>query len=1549
MSGIASQHSRHRAGSGSHHSALSSNRGRTGEMGDFAMQPPQLPRYFEPCAATAAMFLYAQGPSVVCCHHDTLTIERRFARHSHEVQLLAVDNSSERGAGRLVVSYDAGQNAIVWDLMTGDEISRFASYDHITAAAWMRSGNVAFGNSQGTIILFEPRTQEHVSARTIDQIAVTALAPSGDCRTFAIGYQNGQCLVAVLQPRFTILHNLTMSRSPSPIVTLQWHASSSRQKSDMLASQTQEGDLKVWSVAKSYDANEPAKVVRSLKRTEIFRPGPNWMAWSKNGRIIQYSEMETISWDVRTKHVTHDMIPTLEHVRGLAVYGPGASLFTLGANNTVQQFDLNAPAIMVANVQHPANLLPPSPPVSLENDKATTIASESEITFNPSDVGISESDDDYSRPNFSQDESGQDAYGGGSMRSSQGEYSTVSGSRTPNQYGGGSVRSRGMTEHTYISAGESTRSKQKRGFKSSDLYSQCSFSSISTKSNVRPSRLRNEVRQEKAPSVEETKVDDLFSYTRSRLSDVPHKSPFPAEAARLTNDDLRRQMLSTIFGWDKEIEDLIADEMSRHPNGSSSRIMLAKWLGYIDQDFVASGAESMTSSDWMLLALSGIGGQQSSQHKIGRAYVTTLLEKRDVHAAATILIGMGDHNDAIEVYNSHKRYMEALIVTCLFFPSVWERQCAIVKRWGEWAIHHGHRDLAIRCFACSGQESTEPWASPSAAQLTFQNMGPSISEVLSPPLSPPAVNRGPQRQLGKHSALKLITSFGDHGGKAKFFSQADDGQTPIAGRATPIAQSAIDMDPQTAVMLGNRSAFPTSGSVKSFASSTYSRGGPLPSIGEANGDVSAGGFGRADGERNMAESSIIRAKTASPPSMRDGFRGNHEDIPPPHSSMSQRVEQSMSNRRNASRGRIPPALNLHTEEHSSNQSKYHWPRRRGPASVSSVTSASTTATRSTRGGASRHLDNYIHSLDAASDYSKKMEGREASRDRRAAHRDQSQDRGRTPVQGYPAKRSPTSPVPMSPEEIVVLSSAKYTEGTPAAADPVGHRKASNKSRASQKGGSRRGSPERRPSGHELRSRTPGILSPTSPQPMSAMPQLDDTEDEEDYRKALEAQEKFRQKHSTSRGLATPTTGNSMRQQERSRSRSRRENSGSRPQPYLRGGSVEHMGDLKAIKQERQRRKEQAARELEERRRELSRNSQAGSITHPSDILPANRFTAVEMSSSAIHSPPRAKTADPFQNSYGRGRLGAPQIGLPATPKAMRLVIDSDHSKGSAPAVPPIPQSYAPAKAEEDYHAPASRESPKKEPEGLTLLPSTVYQPPRGPIPRSMSAPIPDEPMGRGHRSNGSRSGGLARNQSVRSKGGDLHGINETQDVRSFSRRESRDLEQPPPPPPAAPMPVLKELQHLAMPPPPPPAPLPFATQQQPVSALASGMIEIVMDEDDQAPAPMTQGPTPIHVPPTEITVPIISPPAPPSAKGHSRGRSITDSSSLAGRISKATERLRSASKTRKDSGLRGQKSPEFAPYESIQPPAGLYTQMGMRSPPIDPSTLPTGLNRNEMI
>lgn len=100
---------------------------------------------FEPCASTASTFLFTQGSSIICLHHDTLAIDRRFELHKEPILILSVDVVSERGAGRLVVSYDAGQTAIVWDVTTGNEIARFASYEPIKVAAWMKNGNVAFG------------------------------------------------------------------------------------------------------------------------------------------------------------------------------------------------------------------------------------------------------------------------------------------------------------------------------------------------------------------------------------------------------------------------------------------------------------------------------------------------------------------------------------------------------------------------------------------------------------------------------------------------------------------------------------------------------------------------------------------------------------------------------------------------------------------------------------------------------------------------------------------------------------------------------------------------------------------------------------------------------------------------------------------------------------------------------------------------------------------------------------------------------------------------------------------------------------------------------------------------------------------------------------------------------------------------------------------------------------------------------------------------------------------------------------------------------------
>ncbi|KAI0809531.1 hypothetical protein GGR55DRAFT_679365 [Xylaria sp. FL0064] len=1654
-----------------HHNASISSAGRSSRKGKVAPEPrefnsPNEPvRYFEPTAATDQMLLYGQGNSVVVANHDTLSIERRFSRHSAEVQLLAVDTqSATMGNGRFVVSYDVDMTAIVWDLMTGEEVARFSSYENLTCAVWMRNGNVAFGNVQGNVILFEPMTSEHISARTIDQIPITALAPAADCRTFAIGYQNGSLIIATLQPRFTILHSLSTSRAPSPIVTLAWHASSSRQKSDMLAVQTDDGDLRVWSVAKSFNSNDPAKVVRILKRNDSYQNGPNWMGWSKNGRIIQFSDNETLSWDVRTKHVTWDSIPTLEHVRGLAVYGPGAILFTLGANNTVQQFDLNTPAMMIANVQHPANLLPPSPPVSIEEQPeqgVLIIGTESDSSI-PVDTGISESDDDHMSPlarmvrgtDSASDSFEQDRY------MSAGSVSTASSTVSKSSANSGtqgryqpSVQSRGMTENTYISAGSSLRSSTRPPYGDKDAYSLSGVSSVSitssSRSRTRPSRLRNEV----LPSPDESRAQDLFKFTRSRLHDVPYKRTPLVDQTHLTNDDLRRQMLSIIFGWNGEMEDLVRDEMLRHPNRSASRILLAKWLGDIEAGVMPATSENMTSSDWMLLALSGIGGQ-ASQQSLGRAYVQRLLENGDVHAAATIMIGMGDHNDAIEIYISHKKFLEALVLLCLFFPAVWERQAAVIKKWGDFAVQHGQQGLAIRCYACTGVESSEPWTSPSAGQVTFPNISQSIPEVLSPPLSPPGLNRGPQRSIAKSSALKLITSFDDKKQKSKFFADGDDGKTPIAAGVTPIAESAISpggRDPSTAFLRpSQRSAFNTPASANPVTPGGFGRQ-RLSSIGEVAADglsrnaakdivIEVPSITQTQPQEHVRQTSndqyntgisLARASTASPMMMKD--RQSRKEAPPPSpspESINALMQQGRSSR-NGARDRRPEGMELKLnsldaamasdvtspEQSVASSTRFHWPtRRRGPGSVAGSVTSTSSAGRSYRvnhsGTGNRSLTDYIHSLETAQHYSKKQHSRESSRhrqddrsgrsrensrSRRAAARESSEERGRVAARNWtpkPAKRSPTSPIPMSPEELINLSTPKQLDiqlndeiVLPLNLDstaPSTVRKSSQirrlspqrtrvSSRTSSRGG-RQKSRERRPPALDIRGRSENrgegslMRSPSSPLPMSnQMKFYHESDDEADYRAAVEAQEQFRNRHNRSVNQ-DPSSPAVSRARERSESRRRRNKTPAEQEPPMPVQQVQQaqpsppiqpvqaaqpsrdvlttqasVGDLKQISLERQLKKEAAARELEERRKSLARRPSVPPIMHPDQLSPivARSPSAFELPQTTFvpprEVPQRSQTADytTRKNSSMRSPNGQ-MIGLPATPKAMRLQFSNDTR--NRPGVPPIPANYktSPPSSAQPSPERLGKDSPTKIPEDapLTLLPSTVYSPPVRPnIPRCMSAPIPEEPAGHtaagmpnhpAFQHAGNKPARRPSNARKMSVDAGMRGIDEIIGGGRHSRKSSRDDIPPPPPPP----PILKELQHLAMPPPPPPAPLPGLRPTVYGSPVGTGSIEIVMDDEEQNPA------VPAAAPMHESIVPIIAPPAPPSSRnGHNRGRSVTDN--IAGRFTRATERMRSASRGRSNSILGSRtKSPEqTSPYESVPPPP---PPVGYTSPPPPP-------------
>jgi hypothetical protein len=1262
-----------------------------------------------------------------------------------------------------------------------------------------------------------------------------------------------------------------------------------------------------------------------------------------------------------------------------------------------------------------------------------------------------------------------------------------------------SALSRGMSEGTTMSIGSSVHSAREPSVVSSrDSLSMSSVSSASGTSNrsrPRGSRLRQEVLQ----SPEDGKVVDLFKFTKARLTDIPYRHPQVLDNTHLTNHDLRRQMLSTIFGWNGEAESLIQDEMNRHPMGSTTRVLLTKWLGDIDTDIMASSSQSMTSSDWMLLALSGIGGH-ASQTKVARAYVQRLLEKGDVHTAATIMIGMGDQNDAIEIYVSHKRYMEALILTCLVFPADWQRQAELVRKWGEWAVQHSQQQLAIRCFSCTGSEPSEPWSSPTAQAATFSQLqSQSIPEILSPPLSPPGP-RGPQRSIAKTSALKLITSFGDKSGKSKFFGFGEDDRTPIGGGGvTPIAESALSpsgSDNAATAFLrpGPRSAYHTPQSARTATPGGFTRQ-RLPSIGEMPTDVlpprklnsaklptpvdSGSDMEKNERlarthERNSSIPDVAplfpttynppgRASTASP-MMQKAKHVNAHPLPSP-SPESFTISKRDARTRNGSRDRKPDGLQIHwppmesiiTGDYmTSPDLSVASSRTRGPRSVAGSTSTSgvarspLTSERSYRsvGTASpvvtgRSLDQYISSLDSAQYHAEKKKkhssrerqersgrARSASRKAKSKSREPSEDRGRAAARYIkPAKRSPTSPVPMSPEDLRDLGASGYGDNGDEARvglskvkapksssrvrrsspEALGQSRITSKppSRVSSRNASRRPSPDTRLAMIDTkRGRSKGregsvLRSPSSPLPMSPQMKFYQDVDDDELKRVHQARVKSRQR-STSRLRERGERGTSAvrdvspdrRRRDRSTSVRPRERESSkaakdkspprmleRPPPD-RSVSDNTAVDLAQVKDERTLKKEQAARELEERRKSLARRPSVPPIVHPEElvILSPTQYQPPEFKSpfnAAVRQqpPPRPQTASPgplqTSTSYLSQSSGSSvQVGLPATPRAMR------HPKydpeGDIPEVPQIPEKYDLAQSPPAWGS-LNANSYNDAFDSLAPLPKTTYSAaPRRLPPRSASAPIPEEPFSplplpagmpmhpafqaslpsssrrRTQDLNASRTtplGSPRKTNPGESQSGNLgyegrnaspvyptpapaimHGIDETLEASSQPiNPHNKNLTPPPPPPPPAP-PILKELQHLAMPPPPPPAPLAPLYRNGNIDthsmvsgvSTTSGVIEIVMDDDEDN---TTAPMTAIDEYAPQQLVARNS-----SISQHSRGRSENDNS-ITGRFSRAAERLRSASRGRQTSPLLERGKPtsptsaqDTSPYESVQTP-----------------------------
>lgn len=280
---------------------------------------------------------------------------------------------------------------------------------------------------------------------------------------------------------------------------------------------------------------------------------------------------ETRSWDVRTKNVTCEVIPTLDGIVGITNCGPTSTLFTLGNNHTVQQFDIN-PAekpLLVASAQHaPANT-PPSPPNSIEEQKGQdseavavlpTLASYSDAEISESEGLAMSPLQRIAKEMDKLEEERRDRVGPLSPVSSRA--SSVSSSRSSEggrrapSYRYDKPPSSRASNHSANEGTEFSFSQPIRqpARESTSIKSASSF----TSPRYRTSGLRKEVLR--SPDEAQTgSLVDLFPYVKARLADVPFRTPHYGQVSR-TPDVLRREMLSVVFGWNDDIEMMVRDE-----------------------------------------------------------------------------------------------------------------------------------------------------------------------------------------------------------------------------------------------------------------------------------------------------------------------------------------------------------------------------------------------------------------------------------------------------------------------------------------------------------------------------------------------------------------------------------------------------------------------------------------------------------------------------------------------------------------------------------------------------------------------------------------------------------------------------------------------------------------------------------------------------------------------------------------------------------------------------------------------------------------------------
>jgi hypothetical protein len=932
-------------------------------------------------------------------------------------------------------------------------------------------------------------------------------------------------------------------------------------------------------------------------------------------------------------------------------------------------------------------------------------------------------------------------------------------------------------------------------------------------------------------------------------------------------------------------------------------------------------------------------------------------------------------------------------MTCLLMPSDWQRQSYLVRRWGEHVVSNSQQQLAIRCFMCIGVEPTEPWTSPTAPKFGLRVISPEPQ----PPSGSSAESKdASNRMTVKNSALKLITSFGPHTNPAfRFPGLKSDDRTPTnAPGVTPIAESAVGESALSPGGLGsyrfnNIRSINNALSARTTTPVGFSRG-RLPSIGETPVDVHPPTFPAPKSLPTPVDSSSEKGKTEKSSTDNDGNKGEQPTLalltsarytpqkdsshgPSPQTAVQTGPSQfegikglpsppvavfeslkDQAHARNGSRDRKPEGLHIQwpppeASEPDTGAFSGYTPSNEQTDTTDTRSPASTLHSlksgKSTVSG--RSIDRYINSLDEANYYAKhNRHHHPRTRDRRHTeasttdHKHSSRNgsidsRGRSNSRYIPpAKRSPSSPVPMSPEEFAKYNASSESLG--ASVETKKHRSRSHgkgssrvrtsstadpRQRSSSKGIDRKlKSSSRNRSGRRSRGRSrdrgiSAVASPTSPLPMSPSgPELElfegslrlvTSDREQRLRSRQRSPSRRPERGSSARRDPSPDR---RRQRARSHSRQARNNTPhpeptpvSTPAPAVEGTeesqSPAPTSEVLTIAERMKR--ETAAAELEARRLSLARRPSAPNIPLPGGP-PASAAPAAATGS--VDSPPssggsfsqRARTrsnasrpSPEFPNGSdsgsSRGRPTAP-VGLPVTPRAMRHPKYSDgYVDDDAPAVPDLPQTLPSA----TYQADAARISRSMSVPIVEYQPAVPlnlpYHPRYNPvIPRSRSTSRTRGAMG--HRREGSR---------------DLPSVN-----YGSSPPLSVSIETGSVPDTKGAPPILPELQHLTTPPPPPPAPVAEGS-------FSSQTVKAAIDNaqiGNNLPRPFTTGTSAGEIQPVREGRRM--------SIDHRRGRSINES--IATKIRNFTGRMRSTSRGPSTRSPPAESPEKLSPYESIQ-------------------------------